>query len=104
MFKPKAISGNNLKFKVKPIGRGKLTYFIGKELDMVSLFIDDANLYGIAASSMDVKCMDGGEPLLLRNPSQSIGDGLPRDQLYTYCPSYYQSGIHNPPVDWQGVS
>ena len=47
MFKSKAISGNNFKFKVKPMsrnGRDKLTYFIGKELDMVPLFIDDAKV------------------------------------------------------------
>ena len=46
IFKPKITTGNNLKFKLKPIsqnGKDKLTNLAGKELEIVSLFIDDAN-------------------------------------------------------------
>ena len=45
MFKPKINSKRNLKFKVKPISENskeKLANLVGKELDIASLFIDDA--------------------------------------------------------------
>ena len=45
MFKPKISSNNNLKFKVKPIsenGKDSFNNLVGKELDIVSLFIDSA--------------------------------------------------------------
>ena len=43
MFRPKTSSDNSLKFKVKPISKNskeKLANLVGKELDIVSLFID----------------------------------------------------------------
>ena len=46
MFKPKITSKSDLKFKVKPLsenGKDKLTDLVGKELDIASLFIDDAS-------------------------------------------------------------
>ena len=102
MFKPKLSDSNQtLSFKVRGISeknKDLLTGLRNKRLSDASLFIDGTNAYGKAiASGIEYTCIDGSEPLLLENPSVASNLSLPRDQLFTYCPSYELSGQYLPP-------
>ena len=99
MYKPKLGDSNQtLSFKVRGIGEKNKDLLIGLNdmpLSNASIFVDGTNAYGkTIASGEEYKCIDGSEPLLLENPDEASvsPQGLPRDQLFTYCPSYELTG------------